>query len=383
MGKLEQHHLTSRRNSSIELLKIIGIILVVTNHVVQTLCTTSEYIMENDYVLDISMATTNIQYLILAFFQYSGMLGNTIFFICSAWFLVDNDKVSKEKILHILMDVWVISITILMLVYIIRGGNIGIKMIIKQIFPTTFENNWYITCYLIFYPLHPYLNCIIKKMEQKTLLRTTLTLLIMYVGVNYVLPGRFFSSIIILWVTLYFTIAYMKYFLIGLSNNIRVNILMLGIGFAGNTGIVLLTNFLGLKFGIFSDCLLRWNSNDNPFLLLAAVSMLNIAKYVHFENRIVNYISGLSLLIYLFHENLLLRTFYRPLMWNYVYNQFGYENILVWMFALVAIVFGFGLIASMIYERTIQKIVTIVCNWLYPILQKYYKRIETNILKFR
>ena len=194
MQKIEQNRLISRRNSSIELLKIVGIILIVISHVVQTLHSNNDYVIENDYILDISTATTNIQQLILTILRYSGSLGNSIFFICSAWFLLDNDKVDKKKILHMLMNVWVISITILIAVYIIRGGNLQIKLIIKQILPTTFENNWYITCYLLFYPLHPFLNRLIKSMEQKILLKSTLVLLFLYVGVNYILSGRFFSS---------------------------------------------------------------------------------------------------------------------------------------------------------------------------------------------
>lgn len=382
MQKIEQNRLISRRNSSIELLKIVGIILIVISHVVQTLHSNNDYVIENDYILDISTATTNIQQLILTILRYSGSLGNSIFLICSAWFLLDNDKVDKKKILHMLMNVWVISITILIAVYIIRGGNLQIKLIIIQILPTTFENNWYITCYLLFYPLHPFLNRLIKSMEQKILLKSTLVLLFLYVGVNYILSGRFFSSQIILWITLYFAIAYMKFYLADLSNNVKFNILTFGIGFVGNIGIVCLTNFLGLRFEIFSDELLRWNSNCSPLLLLMAFSMFNIARGVRFENNIVNYISRLSLLIYIFHENLLLRTFYRPQLWNYVYKQFGYEDILIWTLILVVLVFSFGLITSIIYRNTMEKIVTIVCDWLYPILQKFYIKIERNIMKF-
>ena len=382
MQKSEQKRLISRRNSSIELLKIVGIILIVISHVVQTLHSNNDYVIENDYILDISTATTNIQQLILTILSYSGSLGNSIFFICSAWFLLDNDKVDKKKILHMLMNVWVVSITILIAVYIIRGGNLQIELIIKQILPTTFENNWYITCYLLFYPLHPFLNRLIKSMEQKILLKSTLVLLFLYVGVNYILSGRFFSSQIILWITLYFAIAYTKFYLADLSNNVKFNILTFGIGFVGNIGIVCLTNFLGLRFEIFSDKLLKWGSNRSPLLLLMAFSMFNIARGVRFENNIVNYISRLSLLIYIFHENLLLRTFYRPQLWNYVYKQFGYEDILIWTLILVVLVFSFGLITSIIYRNTMEKIVTIVCDWLYPILQKFYIKIERNIMKF-
>ena len=118
-------------------------------------------------------------------------------------------------------------------------------------------------------------------------------------------------------------------------------------------------------------------------LATTLVSNIEATTIQHYSNNnIVNYIARLSLLIYIFHENLLLRTFYRPQMWNYVYKQFGYEDILIWTLILVVLVFSFGLIASIIYRNTMEKIVTSVCDWLYPNLQKIYKKIESNIMRY-
>lgn len=381
MQKVETRLSRKYRKSSIELLKIVGILLIVISHVVETLHVSNNYIAMNDFILDISTATTNIQYLILAIFQYSGSLGNSIFFVCSAWFLLDSDKSDAKKILHMLMDVWTVSIIILIVVYVIKCGAVPLELVIRQIFPTTFENNWYITCYLLFYPLHTFLNLIIKKIDQKTLLKITLVMLGLYVGVNFIISGSFFWSKLVLWVALYFAIAYMKYYLADIANKVSFNILVLGISCVGLIGLVCLTNFLGLHIEIFSLSLLKWKSNCNPFLILIAISMLNIARNVHFESKIVNYVSSLSLLIYIFHENQLLKIFYRPQMWSFVYHQFGYDYILIWMFILVVIVFLFGLIASIVYKHTIGKIVSIVCNRSFPALQRMYRKIEENILK--
>lgn len=381
MQKTIQHQATNQRKSGIELLKIFGIILVVISHVIQTLHSSNSYISSTDYIVNLSVATTNVQHLILALLRYSGMLGNTIFFVCSAWFLLDSNKVNKKKLLQMLMDVWVISVSILIAVFIIRRGNISFKLLVEQLFPTTYENNWYITCYMLFYAVHPLLNSLLHDMPQKTLLKTTLVLIHLYVFINFVLPGQFFSSSIVLWITIYFAIAYIKFYLADLSNNTKLNLIMLGIGFAGNIGIVLLTNFLGLRIAPMRTWILRWNLNCSPFLILIAISLLNIARNVHFKNKAVNYISGLSLLIYVIHENELLRTYYRPMMWSYIYNRFGYDYILLWTLIMVLLVFSFGLIMGILYKCTIQKIVTRLRDRLYPVLQRLYRKIETRIFK--
>ena len=139
--KKPQQPLVGTRNSSIELLKIFAILLVVISHVLQTLHEPNEYFANNDYLLDLSMATTNAQQLILALLRYSGALGNTIFFACSAWFLLDSEKANKKKLLRMLLDVWVISVLILIVVLILRGGSIGIKLMLKQLLPVTFDTN--------------------------------------------------------------------------------------------------------------------------------------------------------------------------------------------------------------------------------------------------
>ncbi|SEK38718.1 Acyltransferase family protein [Streptococcus equinus] len=334
-----------------------------------------------DYILHISIATTNIQYLILAMLQSSGSFGNTIFFVCSAWFLLDSSKVNKKKMLQMLLDIWVVSIIIFIIVYFLRSGNIGLVMILKQIFPTTFQNNWYMTCYLLFYPIHPFLNWIIKKMDQKVLLKTSCILSFLYIGVNFVQDGHFFTSQLILWVTIYLMIAYMKYYLVDISNNIKINIRLFIVGFVGNYGIVALTNFLGLHISIFNDKLLRWGSNCSPFIILMVIGMLNIARNIHFESSVINNISKLSLLIYIIHENILLRTYYRPLMWQWVYTNMGYSHVLLQTFILTVIVFAFGLIASIIYRNTIQKCVTKFINATYPLLCREYVKFETLLLR--
>ena len=78
------------RDSGIELLKIIAIIMIVIQHVIQTLGAENLSISYQDYVLDITHATTNIQHFVLICMRSLGCLGNSIFFVCSAWFLLES-----------------------------------------------------------------------------------------------------------------------------------------------------------------------------------------------------------------------------------------------------------------------------------------------------
>ena len=364
------------RDSGIELLKIFAIFVIVINHTVQSLTNEAYNIPNNGFVIDISRATTNIQCILLQIFRHFGVLGNSVFFICSAWFLLKSKNWNKKKWLFMVIEIWVVSIVIFIITYIILHGNISIGIIISSLFPTTFGNNWYMTCYLLFYPIHPILNSIVNMMNQRQLFRSTLVMVFLYVFMNFINCSWFFSSAIILWITIYFAIAYMQKYLMSFVDNIRENIILFIIGVIGFIGIILITDICGLYSQVLSDKVMRWVNNCNPFLLAMSIAMFNIARNIHFKNRFINYISKLSLLIYIIHENIILRTYFRPAMWNYVYKRFGFSDVIGWVLIIAFIIFIFGILCSILYVLTLQKFVNKVSGKLYEVVRIKYLLFE-------
>lgn len=364
------------RDSGIELLKIFAIFVIVINHTVQSLTNEAYNIPNNGFVIDISRATTNIQCILLQIFRHFGVLGNSVFFICSAWFLLKSKNWNKKKWLFMVIEIWVVSIVIFIITYIILHGNISIGIIISSLFPTTFGNNWYMTCYLLFYPIHPILNSIVNMMNQRQLFRSTLVMVFLYVFMNFINCSWFFSSAIILWITIYFAIAYMQKYLMSFVDNIRENIILFIIGVIGFIGIILITDICGLYSQVLSDKVMRWVNNCNPFLLAMSIAMFNIARNIHFKNRFINYISKLSLLIYIIHENIILRTYFRPAMWNYVYKRFGCSDVIQWVFIISFIIFIFGILCSILYVLTLQRFVNKVSGKLYEVVRIKYLLFE-------
>lgn len=207
------------RESGIELLKIIGIVLIIMYHIRGSAAVAGD---RYECVDNIDAATTNLQYIILMLFGYFGPLGNNIFFISSAWFLCGSSKKrNNKKILNMLLDVWIISILFLFL-FIILGESVPSKDIIKSIFPTTCNNNWYITCYLLFYAIFPYLNQIIEKMTQRELLTINIVTIVLYYGISFIIPA-FFMNGLVLFIAMYFFIAYIKFYMGALFEKKGVN----------------------------------------------------------------------------------------------------------------------------------------------------------------
>lgn len=380
MEEVKKVHSGNMRDSGIELLKVIAILLIVISHVVQTLSSENPLIGYSDYILDLSCATKEMQLVILMIMRHFGALGNSIFFICSAWFLLDRKTVSVKKITEIMMDVWAISVLILAAVQIFMG-RISVPLIVKSLLPTTFSNNWYLTCYILFYAVHTSLNKIIWGMTQKQLLKAASVLAFLYIGCDFVKENLFFPSFLILWGAIYFVIAYIKFYCKETFRSNKLNLILLTIGFLGMVAMVFLTNALGLKTPIFYDKTLKWAVSCNPFLILMALSAFGLAKNFHFKNKLINHISKLSLLIYVIHENILVRTYIRPLIWQWLYKQVGYDHVVELALAYAVVWFILALILSEAYKKTLQRVVQKLGAVVTTVVKDLYELYEHCMLK--
>lgn len=369
------------RSSGIELLKILAMFIIVISHVTQTLTSVNTDVPWTDYMIDISKASGNGVNMALLVLRTFGIFGNSIFFISSAWFLLNNDRVKAKKELKLFLDVWTISVLICGVVLLVRHGSISGKLLVKQFFPTLVANNWYMTCYLLFYPIHGILNKSIRAMSQRELLLAATALGTLYILVDYVVGQVLFPSMLILWITIYVIVAYAKLYMRDLIDNNKVNVLLVLVGILGNAGIIIATDLAGIKISFLQTKVMYWANNCSPFLLMAAFGLFNIFRNIDFSNRVINYISKMSLFIYMIHENMLLRTYYRPMLWHEVYNRFGYSHVLVWLLILAVEVFAFGLIMSILYEKTIERAVEKATDSLLPLLRKLYAKYEMLVMQ--
>lgn len=367
----------AERDSGIELVKILAIVLIVIAHVIQTLSSYNTYVSSQSYVLDISKATADIQIIILQILLNVGKCANSLFFISSAWFFLQQSACKKKKWFSIFVEVWTISVFILILTCILFLNRVPVKLFVKSLFPITFSNNWYITCYLLFYLLFPILNQIIKRMNRVQLFRCASCLAVLYIFLGF--AGNFlFTSDLVLWVTLYFVVAYMQKYLKQYADTISINVKMFLFNLLCFLALNFIMVFLGLHSSVFEDKIGICGRNSNLFLIFMSIAMFNIGRNIHFKSKIVNRISGFSLLIYLIHGNLIVRTYVRPAMWDYVYNHYGYSHVIGWVFILAALVFVVSIVLSALYERIIQTHVSKLSDKLFYFLRRRYLDLETK-----
>ena len=372
------------RESGIELLKIISIFLIVISHVSQSLYNMSffEFGIGNGF-LDLNEVTTNFQTLVLVFFRHFGALGNMIFIICSSWFLIGKKKTNKNKIFKLIIDVYAISILFLIIFYSFNAFfNLKWMYIKRSIFPTTYANNWYITCYILFLMLVPFLNIIIENISKEDLLKLNIVLFFIYWVVSFIVTS-YFHTLLVTFITIYFFTAYLKLHMENFSKDTKANTKLILFGIMMVIIFIAVTDFVGFHKEEAKYKLLYWTESNNPFLLIIAIGMFNLFKNLNFRNLLINRWSSLTLYIYLIHENILVREYLRLYIWAGIERKFSYSYVVIETLIYALVLFLAATLLSIVYKYTAKRFTNFIANKIYESksLRSSYMKVKTAILK--
>lgn len=152
------------------------------------------------------------------------------------------------------------------------------------------------------------------------------------------------------------------------------NLVLLFCGIVGQLCLLVVSNRMGLS-GHLADGMTRWDTLINPFSFIIAIGGFNLAKHWKQENKTINHLSGLSLLVYLFHANRYMRTIIMPKMINEWLESTSPLPPILLAVLIVALLLAFGAVfLSVIYKHTIQK----TLYWLCDAITLFLKRIYSN-----
>lgn len=355
------------RNSNIELLKLIAIFLIIISHNLPF-----NYLLRGNEYLNLNLASNNYNNALLQFFRYLGQVGNVLFIICSSWFLTEKKEIKIEKICLIILNSFFISIISLTL-FEICGFDIKKNMIIKQFFPIIFANNWFIGTYLLFYILTPFINLTLQKLNK-----TQIFDLVIFLNVfrfielikqnNYIFNELF--AFIIIYVIVYYIKNYKNDFLMNIKKsrvNLIVNLILLFL-------MIIILNFAGLRIGSLNDKVLYFANIKNLIIIMIGISLFCIFynKKTRYS-KIVNFFASETLLIYLIHDNFLIREIIRPLGFKWILINIGYKNLPLTCIASSFIIFIICILIATVYKVFIETLLIKLIDKILPIIKnKYY-----------
>ena len=369
----------SKRDSSIEALKLLAMLCIVISHVVQSLLPSKDAAIALPFQIDYRQASKDTLMWCLVLLRMLGAWGNTIFVISSAWFLCLNDRVNFKKVAKMVLDVFVISVAMLA-VFILIGVRPDAKTTLKSFFPTTLANNWFITCYLLLYVIHPALNWIINRLSKRQHAGVSVCLITVYMILPMIQSDIYYRSDLVVMICEYLIIAYARLYLHDTSDNVRKNALVFLICILLNTTVIALYEIAGVHTGILSDKMLHFAINGNPIPFLSAFSIFNLFRSRKHTARAINYASSLLIFVYLIHENILVRQYTRPLIWSMIHASCGYDLLLFEIPVFAIILYAVSMAIACIYDISISRRIEVLSIRLHSIISLILNRIVCSLL---
>ncbi len=360
------------RQSGVELLKVIAILLICLSHCTQTL--------EN--FTDFQVPTTDIQLLILRFLRFDGQIGNIIFVICSSWFLLESKAAKKNKAINLALDSQVISIGILAVFVTLSlifdfHVNYTPGLFIHNIFPDLFEQVWFVPTYLIFYLVHPYLNKIINGLNQREHFGICIFITFVY-GFGSLINAKTAYSNLLGFFMIYVIVAYFKLYGERYRSPLKTPLIGFAVSVVLFVAVVLIKNVLAFKNNYFNTYP-SINNLLSVFLFPMILCLFFVFLNFDFHSKFINYLSSCSLFVYCIHENALVRESLRPKFYEIVIEHFGDGKLLLYDLILWVLIAFSSFLAAAIYKTVIHKLTFKLSNIIEAKITKQIDKIFLTI----
>lgn len=287
------------KNSSINLLKTICILLVIMHH----------FFIHGNLILENNI-TSIFNYGFAAFFGSFGKTACLVFVTITGYFMIKKN-VKIDKLLLLFLQTTIYSLLIYIVAITLDIIPLSMKGVIKSLFSLIF-GNWFIISYIQLYLLIPFVNKLIQSLNKKTLFLLISLLTFFYFGISSFISVEVWKlSNIGYFIIMYMIGAYIRLYGVNDKLNKYCILLLFLLGI-----IVFLIDITGIYFSLKLGVDFVKRVFSRAFGISSILSFfISTFVFIYFEKRefnlfskLLNYISSSSLGIYLIHDNYIIRS---------------------------------------------------------------------------
>ena len=190
----------NKRQSGIELLRIIAMLLIVAHHF--SVHSGFEY-----SATDVSLNGIWIQLI-----SMGGKIGVNIFVIISGYYMTESSKSVVGRVIKLWLQIEFYSIVIFAVMTLFGQEIFSIKELIKHCMPVVFSQWWFATNYIVLCLLSPFINTFVDSISASRLRELLLMCTILW-SIVPVITNMYLGCTSLVWfVYLYMLAAYIKKF---------------------------------------------------------------------------------------------------------------------------------------------------------------------------
>lgn len=344
------------RQSNIELLRIIAILLIISFHYVYK----SNYVFEN--------LTVNV--FIVKIFYLFGELGVNLFVLITGYFMVKG-KFSIKKLIYLILEVEFCNIFIVLVARMlgIVRFDVSIRNNIILFCPIILSRYWFITAYILLYILSPFLTIFISNTKKQTYQKFLLITIIIWSVIPTVfgllyntteLESILYYSRFIWLIVMYFIGAYIRLYQINFLKKMDTSLKCAVIAFAVMLfGILIIYSFINffMKIGT-KEVAYFWTPNTIPMLILSVAVFEIFLKIKINNNKLINKLASTTLFIYMLHDGILNRYIWKNIFHTEecLRSKFPVIHILIATATIFIVGATIDLVRQFIEKHTVKKL---------------------------
>ena len=283
-----------KRDSNLELFRIITMLLIVAHHYVVNSGLT-EVIQEN--VEQYGVTAKSIFYLI---FGAWGKTGINCFVLITGYFMCKS-QITKKKFVKLLIQIYFYKIVIYLIFLFSCYEPFSPKTLLKAILPFTQVDKNFTGCFLIFYLCIPFLNLLVGNMTKRQHELLLVLSLSVYVIIGTVLNVSF--NYVTWFCILYFISSYIRLYPLPLFKNTKFWLICTLISVLVSCMSIIGLLWIGEKIGKYNPYFFVADSNK-IFAVCTGVSSFMLFKNLKiYYNPFINAVASTCFGVLLIHAN--------------------------------------------------------------------------------
>ena len=345
MEKSVQSTKIINRNTSIELLRIISMIMIMFHH----------FAYHGNFEWNFNEVT--LPHLWYDFILMGGKVGVDIFVLISGYFLIENTEklFQPKKLLKFWGQVVFYSIMTYLLSVMLRLNAFEIKQLIKVCLPITYPGWWFASTYFMLYLIHPFLNKLLHGLS-KTEYQYLILMMVLCWSIIPTATTQLFESNSLLWfVTLYGIAGYVN--LYGGNQKLQskhyfsLYFMVLIITYTVSTTFL----FLGTKKEEWSTHAIDFFEIERlPILLMAITLFMGFVTLKMNYHKWINMIASTTFGVYLIHDS----SYIRYYLWTNIFKINQYQDstfLILYSILVVFILYVSCTMIDLIRKKLVEK----------------------------
>ena len=291
MGEIEIRKTpAAARNSSVELLRIVAMLMIVLSHV----CVHSG--------IDRGSMPLSLNRIFIRWGSL-GNLGVDIFVMISGYFLCTK-KNPTTSLGKLLVQVWFYSVGLFIVCWLGFGYSYAKKDLLEVFLPTIFSEYWFFTAYFVLLMISPYLNAFLSQGNREGLQKLLFVLVLLWVLIPTFTRQGMYGAEIPQFILFYMIGAYFRMHPDNCFQHKRIRMLVTLCSFGLLFSSTVIFEVIGTRISFFvnQDALLY--ERRSLLVVGCAVGLFTNAIYAKpFTNRFVNEVAACTFGVYLIHDN--------------------------------------------------------------------------------